>query len=109
MQTLADDLNTPIAITLVGQILQSIEKSGLSDSTIAQFTDMLSFIDSVLGTKLASTQDITADQKALVAERTAARAAKDFARADQLRILLLDQGIEVSDTASGPRWMRTDY
>lgn len=41
---------------------------------------------------------------ALVAERTAARAAKDFAKSDELRKKLTDLGISVSDTPDGSFW-----
>ena len=39
-----------------------------------------------------------------VGERTAARAAKEFARADEIRQALAAQGIEVSDSPSGTVW-----
>lgn len=41
---------------------------------------------------------------ALIAERTAARAAKDFAKSDELRKKLTDLGISVSDTPEGSFW-----
>ena len=44
--------------------------------------------------------------EALVAERTAAKKARDFARADQIRQQLLEQGIILEDTKSGVRWKR---
>ena len=44
--------------------------------------------------------------ESLMAERTAAKKAKDFARADQIREQLLDQGIILEDTKSGVRWKR---
>ncbi len=40
----------------------------------------------------------------LVSERGMARAAKDFARADELRKQLSDLGIAVQDTAQGSEW-----
>ena len=40
----------------------------------------------------------------LLAERTEARAAKDFARADAIRDRLKTAGIEIEDTPSGPKW-----
>ena len=43
---------------------------------------------------------------ALIAERTAAKKAKDFARADQIRQQLLEQGVILEDTKSGVRWKR---
>jgi cysteinyl-tRNA synthetase len=44
--------------------------------------------------------------EALVEERNAAKKAKNFARADQVRQELLDQGIILEDTKSGVRWKR---
>ena len=40
---------------------------------------------------------------ALMAEREQARAAKDYARADQIRDELAEMGLEVRDSADGPR------
>jgi len=42
--------------------------------------------------------------EARILERTQARAAKDFARADELRNALKAQGIELMDTAAGTNW-----
>jgi cysteinyl-tRNA synthetase len=40
----------------------------------------------------------------LLALRLAARKAKDFAKSDAIRNLLAEVGVEVEDTARGPRW-----
>jgi cysteinyl-tRNA synthetase len=47
-----------------------------------------------------------ADVEKLIAGRTAAKKARDFALADQLRAQLLDQGIILEDTKDGIRWKR---
>ena len=47
-----------------------------------------------------------AEIDALVAERDAARAAKDWPRADALRDELAERGIELLDTPQGARWRR---
>ena len=44
--------------------------------------------------------------ESLIAERTAAKKAKNFARADQIREQLLAQGVILEDTKSGVRWKR---
>src|SRR5450432_4485390 len=41
-----------------------------------------------------------------IAERTAAKKAKNFGLADQIRVQLLEQGIVLEDTKSGVRWKR---
>ena len=42
----------------------------------------------------------------LIAERQAARKAKDFARADEIRNELLEKGIILKDTREGVQWKR---
>ena len=44
--------------------------------------------------------------EARVAERAAAKKARDFALADDIRDRLLEQGIVLEDTKSGVRWKR---
>jgi cysteinyl-tRNA synthetase len=39
-----------------------------------------------------------------IEERTAARAAKDFARADEIRKAMRDEGVELMDTPTGTTW-----
>ena len=43
----------------------------------------------------------------LIAERIAAKKARDFTRADQIRAGLADQGVILEDTKEGVRWKRT--
>ena len=43
---------------------------------------------------------------ALVAERTAAKKNRDFARADEIRQQLSDAGVILEDTREGTRWSR---
>ena len=42
----------------------------------------------------------------LIEERQAARKAKNFARADEIRDLLTEKGIILEDTREGVRWKR---
>ena len=53
----------------------------------------------------AKTEQISADEvEALIAERTAAKKAKDFARADAIRDELSSKGVVIEDTRAGVRW-----
>ena len=47
-----------------------------------------------------------AEVEGLLAERRAARARRDFARADEIRQELAGRGIIVEDTKDGVRWKR---
>ena len=49
---------------------------------------------------------LDADIEKLIEERQAARKAKDFARADEIRDLLAAQGILLKDTREGVKWSR---
>ena len=61
----------------------------------------------VLGLTLEKKEEILDEEiENLIAERQAARKAKDFARADEIRCLLLDKGIELKDTREGVKWKR---
>ena len=50
--------------------------------------------------------DLDAEVEALIAERQAARKAKDFARADAIRDQLRAMGVEIKDGKDGTTWTR---
>ena len=106
------DLNTSLAVTAVYDVL----KAKCSDATkLAALADF----DTVLSLNLLSAAQKLRDQQAkeeaesadpeidaLVAERTAAKKAKDFATADRIRDELKARGIEIIDTPQGAKWRR---
>jgi len=49
---------------------------------------------------------LAADIEALIEERQAARKAKNFARADEIRDELLAKGIILKDTREGVQWKK---
>jgi cysteinyl-tRNA synthetase len=49
------------------------------------------------------------DVEAVIAERAAARASKQWQRADELRRNLLDAGIALEDGAAGTTWRPTSW
>ncbi len=63
--------------------------------------EFLTFLDDMLLKKKALLRQ---DVDSLVAERTAARTAKDFGKADELRKKLSEMGIMVQDTQAGSEW-----
>jgi cysteinyl-tRNA synthetase len=48
-----------------------------------------------------------ADVDTLIAERTAAKKARDFGRSDEIRNQLAAQGVILEDTKEGVRWKRS--
>lgn len=55
---------------------------------------------------MAQDSDLPKEVSALIDERAAARAARDFPRSDELRDQLAKLGIEVRDTSTGQMWSR---
>ena len=54
-----------------------------------------------------ATDDLDPSAAALLDERAAARAARDWAASDRLRDELAERGVAVEDTRDGQRWRRT--
>ncbi len=105
---LAEDLKAPQALAVVWDAVRHPEL------TPADRWSFLLDADRALGFGLAEaagpdgTDRTGSDSRidALVAEREAARTARDFVGADRIRAELASQGIELVDTATGPLWRR---
>jgi cysteinyl-tRNA synthetase len=65
-------------------------------------------MDRILGLGLSAERhdSLDAEIEALIEERRAARAGRDFARADDIRRRLESRGILLEDTSAGTRWKR---
>jgi len=94
---LIDDLDSPRALAMLAEFAGDIMPR----------QDLLELLDQKLGLHLSGRPDITPEQKQLIAERQAARMAKDWTKSDELRSQLAAQNLEVLDTPTGPRWRRT--
>lgn len=105
LQALQDDLDTPVALTIIDGLLDSVAKYRLNEQSRVAFEEVLDMINTWLGIELRK-NDISAEQKQLIEEREAARAAKDWAKSDKLRDQLNQQGIDIRDTAHGSVWSR---
>lgn len=102
-QDFCHDLDTPRAMIK----LRALEKS--SDFTDGDKARIVQAIDSLFGLDLTSipeSSELSDEIKALLAQRIAARLAKDFALSDLLRDQLLKCGVEVRDTSAGQLWNR---
>lgn len=99
-QAMESDLNAPQALSQLHMMLKS--QLPASDKLAA-----ISHMDRILGLKLDEVEPfkeerIGSDEDwALVDERAAAKKAKDFARADEIRQILLERGFVVKDTPKG--------
>ncbi len=106
-----DDLNTADAISAVFEFVRAVNASlaeGISGELAGIYRDALANVmEDVLGVKLAREVELPSEEiEQLIAERTEARKAKNFARADEIRNLLLEKGIVLEDTREGVKWKR---
>lgn len=101
-----DDLNTPAVLATIATEIDEYEHRGVMTGAIASFKRWLTTVDSLLGLDLSTVQDISNDQKQLLAAREQARGVNDWAKADELRDQLIKQGIGLRDTSQGAIWYR---
>jgi cysteinyl-tRNA synthetase len=118
---LDDDLNTAQALAAIFDLVREVntiaDRSELRHDDKAPILEALQQFDEIFAvmtdddaarmaafTKSHLLPDAEVDR--LVAERTEAKKARDFARADEIRKQLSDAGIVVEDTKDGIRWKR---
>jgi cysteinyl-tRNA synthetase len=100
MKAINDDLNTAKGLAVVWDLLKSENEGTDKLATLLKF-------DQVLGLKIKEVWEATSilpdTVQKLAQERDQARADKDFARSDELRIAIESNGYIVEDTPDGTR------
>jgi cysteinyl-tRNA synthetase len=99
-------MHTPEALAALSDLLSGAESTCIAPQAALSFKNFLEFLDRMFGLKLLASKDVTNEQKALIAKRETARAARDFAASDTLRQQLEAQNIVVRDTPLGTIWSR---
>ena len=118
-----DDFNTAEAIAVLFEVIKELnravkdenaEQAAIYYSTLRHLTNILGlvqcnvdeFLKSDIGQEaLALTEEQIED---LIQQRKDAKKAKEFAKADEIRQSLLDQGVVLEDTRQGTIWRRAD-
>ena len=105
-----DDFNTADAIAAIFEMVKLANIQAQPESaqdfvnkvldTIVKYCDILGIITD------KKEEMLDEDVEALIQERQAARKAKNFARADEIRQMLLEKGIILEDTREGVKWKR---
>lgn len=106
LAALQNDLNSPEALAVLSGVEQYVAAAHVTQQQLPAFDSFLTFVDQMLGLSLLASTDINDDQKALIKKRESARQAKDYSTSDAIRMMLVQQGIQLRDTPHGPVWSR---
>ena len=111
-EAMEDDLNTADAIGTVFDLVRYINKTVLVpdmnkaslEAAIKVFDELTGILGIVYNEKSEEEDGDSAEIEALIAERTAARKEKNWAKADEIRNRLTEMGIVLEDTPQGVKW-----
>jgi len=109
-RSMDDDFNTADGIAAVFELVKYANTNVTENSSKAFAEAMRAEIQGlchVLGVIAEKKEELLdTDIEKLIEERQAARKARNFARADEIRGLLLERGILLEDTREGVKWKR---
>lgn len=111
LEALADDINTPVALSVLHGIATELNKSVDHNEIkrlhrdLVQGSHLLGLLTKSSSIYFQSTSSIDeAEIEKLLVERQTARAERDFERADAIRAQLEDMDIVIEDTRTGSTW-----
>jgi cysteinyl-tRNA synthetase len=86
---------------------QYLSRAEINAATVKALLDEFAELNRILGILTEGQNELLdEDIERLIVERTEARKSKNWARADEIRDLLTEQGIYLEDTPQGIRWRR---
>ncbi|MCM1144927.1 MAG: cysteine--tRNA ligase [Blautia sp.] len=105
-----DDFNTADAISAIFELVKYTNTQATEQSSgefLKELKDEILLLSDICGLIVEKeTEILDSEIEKLIQERQDARKAKNFARADELRDILLKQGIVLEDTREGVKWKR---
>nr|WP_294679225.1 cysteine--tRNA ligase [uncultured Blautia sp.] len=109
-EAMDDDLNTADGLAAIFELVKfantNVDENSSREFANGLYEELRKLCD-VLGLKVEKKEEILDKEiEDLIAERQAARKAKDFKRADEIRDELLAKGIILKDTREGVKWQR---
>ncbi|TAN32268.1 cysteine--tRNA ligase [bacterium] len=109
-EALDDDLNLPQGMGLVFELIReantALDGGRVGERGRDALLSLIEDVDAHLDVLGVREPGLAAEVERLIAEREAARQARDFARADQIRDELRRRGIALEDSKDGLRWRR---
>ena len=118
ISSMNDDFNTPQALSVMFDMLRAINTAAKEDVALANLlVTQLKRMSNILGLLQAdptsflqgksTAEGLSAESiEAYIVERVDAKLAKNYAKADEIRQLLIDQKIIVEDFPTGTTWRR---
>ncbi len=110
-EAMDDDFNTADAIAAIFELVKFANTYGNEKSSAAFLTalkEKIVGLSDICGLLVEKKEEglLDGEIEGLIEERQAARKAKNFARADEIRKELLEKGIILEDTREGVKWKR---
>lgn len=109
-EAMDDDFNTADAVSVIFELVKYANTTvgeGSSRAYAAALREEIIALSNIMGLIVEKKEEMLSEEiEALIAERQAARKAKNFARADEIRDELTAKGIILEDTREGVKWKR---
>ena len=109
-EALDDDLNLPQGIGLVFELIReantALDGERVGERGRQALLQLIDDIDAHLDVVRADEPGLAEEVERLIADREAARKARDFGSADRIREELRQKGIALEDSKDGVRWRR---
>ncbi|MBS5129319.1 MAG: cysteine--tRNA ligase [Lachnospiraceae bacterium] len=109
-EAMEDDFNTADAVSAIFNLVKYANTNTDETSSkefLEQLKGLIVKLADVLGLIVEKKEEMLDEEvESLIAERQAARKAKNFQRADEIRNELLEKGIILEDTREGVKWKR---
>lgn len=108
-ESMDDDLNTADAVSAIFELVKyanSYFNEETSRRAVQYGYDTMMQLSKVLGILTRKDEILDEEIQGLIEDRNEARKNRDFAKADQIRDDLLEQGIVLEDTRDGVKWKR---
>ena len=109
-EAMDDDFNTADAVAAIFEIVKlanTTANAGNAKEYLRQLKEKIAQLSDILGLITEKEEEmLDSDIEKMIEERQAARKAKDFKKADEIRSKLLEKGIILEDTREGVKWKR---
>ena len=109
-EAMDDDFNTADAVSAIFEIIKLANTTASSDSAksyLQALKDKIAELSDILGLIVEKEEEMLDEEiEQMIEARQAARKARDFQKADEIRNALLEKGIILEDTREGVKWKR---